>query len=58
MLTLVQNAKSEKKGAMHKKSDAKYPTIHFSSFPFRDRFPVFCDKCRAGFMEQMEEIKE
>ncbi len=34
MPTMVQNAKSEKRGAKHKKSDAKYHTIHFLFFAF------------------------
>ncbi len=48
MPTLSRNAKSEKRGAIHEKSDTKYPDIHFLFFAFHDRFSVFRDKCTAG----------
>ncbi len=47
VLTLAQNAKSEKKDAKCEKSDAKYSAIHFSFFAFHDRFLIFRYKCIA-----------
>ncbi len=38
---MLWNAKS-------KKSDTKYPAIHFSFFAFHAHFCVFCDKCTDG----------
>ncbi len=51
MPTMAQNAKSEKRGMEHEKSDAEHPTIHFSFLGFWDRFHVFCNKCAASLQE-------